>query len=231
MLIDFLSNTKLTEAYDDSYKESDNFKYRIIKTIMKATYSINDRYDIWGKSKGVDDYSKDFSNSSYLEKITKRIEYWDAAVRNDISEVSADVKMLLGKDNTDEHLPMTAAAINDRITFNEDSIDIVLDKTKIFWYERSPLDNGFRDIDFESDYPEEGKLSNNASYIFTGNPYKQIVISSLPLKLNWPTHLYALDQWFKEEFNRALAEQFPWTEIYALFCDYLDNSYLGKVDK
>jgi hypothetical protein len=45
MIIDYFSGTKIKEAVD-TYKDHDSFKDRIIKTIMKATGYINDRYDL-----------------------------------------------------------------------------------------------------------------------------------------------------------------------------------------
>lgn len=230
--------SNIDEAYNDTYKDHDNFKNRIIKTIMNATGYINDRYDIWGHSKGIPYYAKQFSNSPYLKKIRDRIQYWDDRITKPdtliLTATDYDVKLMFGKDDIDKHEPMTAAAISDRVTFNKDSIDIVLDKVKILFAEHCK-DTASRIYlgkeRFEENFVKEGKVSNNASYIFNGSVHKGITVSSLPLKLEWPPHLFALDDWFKKALDKALCEQFPWNEIYPLFCDYLDEGFLEKVDE
>lgn len=242
MIIDFLSHTKIAEAVDN-YKDHDSFKNRIIKTIMNATGYINDHYDLWGWSKSIPSYITQFSKSPYLKKIKDRIQYWDDHIAKpdnlNITTGDLDVKLLLGKDNIEKYSPITAAAINDRVTFNKDNIDIVLDKVKFlfsehWWDTASKIYLGkiyLAKERFENDFIKEGKLSNNARYTFKGYVNKEILISSLPLKLEWPPHLYDLDKWFKEALDKALCEQFPWAEVYPLFCDYLDEGYLEKVDQ
>ena len=252
MIIDFLSSTKsyteqnglknkrsVDEAYSDNYKDDDGFKDRIINTIRKATSYINDRYDFWERSKCIPYYAEQFSHSAYLKKIKARIQYWfDSILNSDslkIKVTDADVKLLFGKDNIDDYTPIASADIDDRVTFSKDSIDIILDKVKIFFLEERSTEN-WKEYSHaimslhEKDTVKEGKLSNNASYIFSSRNSAKMIISALPLKLEWPSELDNLEYWFKEAFDKALCEQFPWAEIYPLFCDYLDDRFLDNLD-